>query len=190
MEENYLVFVLENESKQQIAECDNLGDCERVIIEYCDERDMLRLTGKESYELRHMEHTFQTQNREVNFLVENTNSLKKKIEDFLNDCLEIRELDCDNTINYLQNAVELLQNVLNEMGNKKNCPYFNDNKNIPTGMEYLTYVLEDDNTEFGGISYSGQTLNDFLSEVGMSPDVPMNEINESLIECGIKPIEY
>lgn len=69
----------------------------------------------------------------------------------------------------------------------------NDNEletNIPTGMEFLTYVLEDDTTEFGGISYSGQTLNDFLSEVGMSPDVPMNEINESLIECGIKPIKY
>ena len=61
---------------------------------------------------------------------------------------------------------------------------------IPTGMEFLTYVLEDDTTEFGGISYSVQTLNDFLSEVGMSPDVPMNEINESLIECGIKPIKY
>jgi len=180
MKENYLVFVLENESKQQIAECDNLGDCERVIIEYCDERDMLRLTGKESYELRHMEHTFQTQNREVNFLVENTNSLKKKIEDFLNDCLEIRELDCDDTINYLQDAVELLQNVLNEMGNK----------NIPTGMEFLTYVLEDDTTAVGGISFDGETLNDFLSSVGMSPDAPMNEINESLIECGIKPIKY
>ena len=82
--------------------------------------------------------------------------------------------------NYLQDAVELLQNVLNEMGNK----------NIPTGMEYLTYVLEDDTTAVGGISFDGETLNDFLSSVGMSPDAPMNEINESLIECGIKPIKY
>ena len=69
-----------------------------------------------------------------------------------------------------------------------NCPFCNPT--IPTGMEFLTYVLEDDETEFGGISFDGQTLNDFLAEVGMSPDAPMNEINESLIECGIKPIEY
>ena len=62
--------------------------------------------------------------------------------------------------------------------------------NIPTGMQFLTYVLEDDSTELGGTSFDGQTLNDFLSEVGMSPDAPMNEINESLIECGIKPIKY
>lgn len=61
---------------------------------------------------------------------------------------------------------------------------------ISTGMEFLTYVLEDDTTEFGGTSFDGETLNDFLSSVGMSPDAPMDEINESLIECGIKPIEY
>jgi hypothetical protein len=71
---------------------------------------------------------------------------------------------------------------------KINCPFCNTN--IPTGMEFLTYVLKDDETEFGGISFDGQTLNDFLSEIGMSPDAPMNEINESLIECGIKPIKY
>lgn len=114
MEENYLVFVIENGSKQQIAECNNLEDCERIITEYCDERDMLRLNTIETYELRYMEHTYQTQNREVNFLVENTKSLKKKIEEFLNDYDEIEEFDCDDTINYLQDAVDLLQDVLKE----------------------------------------------------------------------------
>jgi hypothetical protein len=76
---------------------------------------------------------------------------------------------------------------------KINCPFCNNNEletNIPTGMQFLTYVLEDDSTEFGGTSFDGQTLNDFLSEIGMTPDAPMNEINESLIECGIKPIKY
>lgn len=118
MEKNYLVFVLENENKQQIAECDNLGDCERVIIEYCDERDMLRLDTKEAYELRHMEYTFQTQNRKVNFLVEKQNTLKQKIEEFLNDYFEMEDLDCEDTINYLQDAVDLLQDVLKENYNQ------------------------------------------------------------------------
>lgn len=118
MEKNYLVFVVENERKQQIAECDNLGDCERVIIEYCDERNILRLNGKESYELRHMENTYQTQTREVNFYVENTKSLKKKIEVFLNDYFEIDEFEIDDIINYLQDAVDLLQDVLKEKYNK------------------------------------------------------------------------
>jgi len=118
MKENYLVFVIENESKQQISECDNLGDCEHVIAEYCDERDILRLNTKEAYDLHHMENTFQTQNREVNFLVENTNSLKYRIKEFLDDYFEIEEFDCDDTINYLQDAVDILQDVLNEMRNK------------------------------------------------------------------------
>lgn len=118
MEKNYLVFVVENESKQQIAECDNLGDCERIITEYCDERDMLRLNGKEVYDLRHMGHSFQTQIRKVNFYVENTKSLKKRIEEFLNDFFAMGELDCDDTINYLQNAVILLEDVFKEMRNK------------------------------------------------------------------------
>lgn len=38
--------------------------------------------------------------------------LKKKIEDFLNDYSEIDEFDCDDTINYLQDAIYLLQDVL------------------------------------------------------------------------------
>lgn len=40
--------------------------------------------------------------------------LKKKIEDFLNDYFEMEEMDCDDTINYLQDAVDLLQDVLKE----------------------------------------------------------------------------
>lgn len=44
--------------------------------------------------------------------------LKKKIEEFLNDYDEMEELDCDDTINYLQDAVFLLQDVLKENRNK------------------------------------------------------------------------
>lgn len=38
--------------------------------------------------------------------------LKRKIEDFLNDYFKMEEFDCDDTINYLQDAVNLLQDVL------------------------------------------------------------------------------
>jgi len=45
--------------------------------------------------------------------------LKKKIEDFLNDYSKMEELDCDDTINYLQDAVFLLEEVLKEKYNNQ-----------------------------------------------------------------------
>lgn len=45
--------------------------------------------------------------------------LKKRIEDFLNDYFEIDEYDCDDTINYLQDAVMLLEEVLKEKYNNQ-----------------------------------------------------------------------
>ena len=51
--------------------------------------------------------------------------------------------------------------------------------------DFLDYKLKDDNTEFVGISYIGETLGDFIAEVGISN---IDDINKALKECGIEPI--
>src|SRR5699024_7418056 len=51
----------------------------------------------------------------------------------------------------------------------------------------LNTVLEDDNTANGGVSFKGETLKNFLDETGISYSASMEEINNALIECGIKP---
>lgn len=52
----------------------------------------------------------------------------------------------------------------------------------------LNTVLEDDSTANGGVSFKGETLKNFLDETGISYSASMEEINNALIECGIKPI--
>lgn len=51
--------------------------------------------------------------------------------------------------------------------------------------DFLDYELKDDNTEFGSISYIGETLGDFIAEVEISD---IDDINIILKECGIEPI--
>lgn len=55
--------------------------------------------------------------------------------------------------------------------------------------KYLNVQLEDDNTPFGGISFIGQTLQDFLEEVGAEKETNMDKVNEILKTCGISPIK-
>ena len=55
-------------------------------------------------------------------------------------------------------------------------------------LDYTT-VLEDDNTYLGGVAYQGETLEEFLSSVGMPGETDIEKINKALRECGIKEIE-
>lgn len=48
--------------------------------------------------------------------------------------------------------------------------------------------LFDDDSETGGISYGGETLGNFVGECGISEDISIEELNEELKDCGIKPI--
>lgn len=52
-------------------------------------------------------------------------------------------------------------------------------------------ILEDDfSIESGGISYEGETLRDFMKEVGLSlGETKLSDINKALKECGIKEVE-
>ena len=53
-------------------------------------------------------------------------------------------------------------------------------------------ILEDDSTEYGGVAFVGETLEDFLASTGEwiygVDDITPQKINDSLVSCGIKPI--
>ena len=52
----------------------------------------------------------------------------------------------------------------------------------------LNTKLEDDTTPYGGVSFSGETLKDFLDEAEINYSTSLEEINKALNECGIKQI--
>lgn len=58
----------------------------------------------------------------------------------------------------------------------------------------LTIELQDNDSELGGVAYCGETLEDFLYEVGCNPSdlingkLTLEEVNEMLEESGIEPI--
>lgn len=62
------------------------------------------------------------------------------------------------------------------------------------GSDWRNILLEDDQSEFGGISHIGETLGDFLDEEFEDSDRivkthPLDFINKMLVECGIMPIK-
>jgi hypothetical protein len=61
---------------------------------------------------------------------------------------------------------------------------------IPTAEEFFYCILEDTDIKGKNYSYNGESLEDFVLGNGISPDTPIDEINEILIENDIKPIEY
>ena len=56
--------------------------------------------------------------------------------------------------------------------------------------DFLNYVLRDDATVHGGVSFHGQTLGDFIAETDLTEDSDMNTVNFALIECGIMPVPF
>lgn len=55
-------------------------------------------------------------------------------------------------------------------------------------IDYNT-ILEDDETDEGGVAFLGETLGDFLASVGLEKETDINKINSVLKDCGIKPIK-
>ena len=49
-------------------------------------------------------------------------------------------------------------------------------------------TLRDDATETGGISYIGETLDNFMAEAGVPFGSSLKRVNEALVECGIEPL--
>lgn len=59
-----------------------------------------------------------------------------------------------------------------------------------TAEKYWDVLLEDDDTPYGGKSFMGETLWDFLIEIGAPLNSPMDKVNNMLKECGIMPIKF
>lgn len=59
-----------------------------------------------------------------------------------------------------------------------------------TAEKYLNVELEDDDTPYGGKSFIGETLKDFLLGIGAPLDSPMYKVNYWLKDCGIMPIKF
>lgn len=49
-------------------------------------------------------------------------------------------------------------------------------------------TLRDDANETGGISYIGETLDNFMAEAGVPFGSSLKRVNEALVECGIEPL--
>lgn len=61
---------------------------------------------------------------------------------------------------------------------------------VKRAKDFLDYELKDGKGEFGGISYIGETLADFIGEVGLNKNVAMRHVNSALKQCGIEPVLY
>ena len=64
------------------------------------------------------------------------------------------------------------------------------NSSLKSAETYLDVELEDDDTPYGGTSFMGETLWDFLIEIGAPLNSPMDKVNNMLKECGIMPIKF
>lgn len=54
---------------------------------------------------------------------------------------------------------------------------------------FVSLVLEDDETAYGGISHVGETLGEFCEEMNIDIEkTSINDINIALSECGIRPL--
>lgn len=77
---------------------------------------------------------------------------------------------------YYEMDEEVLENILEAV---KEHPLVTTKRNV---------LLEDDETDFGGISFIGETLLDFMLSIPMPLTSTKEEIDKALKECGIKPL--
>lgn len=61
-------------------------------------------------------------------------------------------------------------------------------KENPIVVKMAHTYLEDDESEFGGIAFMGETLLDFMLSIPMPFTSTKEEIDKALKECGIKPL--
>lgn len=54
--------------------------------------------------------------------------------------------------------------------------------------DVLNVQLKDDRTEFGGASFAGETVKDFVEEIGIDLEMSVDALNDILEECGIRRI--
>lgn len=61
-------------------------------------------------------------------------------------------------------------------------------KEVKRAKDFLNHELQDAPGTTGGISFVGETLENFIKEVGMNENTAMKYVNAALKKCNIKPI--
>lgn len=56
------------------------------------------------------------------------------------------------------------------------------------GPQWSKIKLRDDETPYGGISYDGETLDNFMAETEISPNDSIGKLQKGLKDCGIMQI--
>ena len=98
-------------------------------------------------------------------------------------------------IKYLKYHNEF-QSVINQIyRTNKNYQIYSYNLTNDSLGQLLDYKLEDDETESGGVSFDGYTLQDYIEETGLIKNIDqllndpnLTTLNKHLQESGIKPI--
>ena len=80
----------------------------------------------------------------------------------------------------------------NTYGKTSFCPICGaDMRGIDPALKaVMDVVLEDDDTDCGGVGFAGETVWDFVSSTWRESDAikTVDELNKALIACGIKPV--
>lgn len=56
-------------------------------------------------------------------------------------------------------------------------------------LELLDVELEDDESPYGGISFMGETLRDFMLGLNIPFNISLEDLNRELQDCGIKALK-
>lgn len=139
----------------------------------------------------------------IESLIQNTNIKLDNIKSlYINlDMLDYGSMDVQNGTFKITASNKLLAQVEFVDYDKVSQPdFFRLKENIHKflyethgeGYSILVTELEDDDSEYGGISYPGYTLLEFIQEVGESFNIinDKDKLNADLKDAGIKPIDY
>ena len=115
------------------------------------------------------------------------NDLKSSLKSYDLDGIEITEEDAKFVLEMYDNGNGMSYNdsLAKCLGDIRTL--LDDNTTAET---YLNNELEDDDTPYGGKSFMGETLRDFLIEIDAPLDSPMDKVNLWLKDCGLKPIKF
>ena len=111
------------------------------------------------------------------FILEHQEDIQDKFEEYV---LSTEELDRKST-EFLFSTVPLFPEGVERIKEK----HLKD-----LTIDFNQELYDDPTISEGGISYQGETLEHFMDDVGLTKETPLDEINKTLQECGIQPIDY
>ena len=100
---------------------------------------------------------------------------------------EIKEYIDTQLLPYIKNKDNIKESVTTSEP-KKAIDAGATKKTSKKVKDYLNYELQDDDTETGGISFNGETVEDFIGDTDIDQEEDIDVLNKALVSCGIKPI--